>query len=120
VPRPVNGGQWRYVYRAIDQFGQVIDVFVSERRDTKAARRLFEHAIGSTRVLDAVRAPVGDPGAFPPRQTVNDVLRAWLLVIAPAANPERRGRTNPRQAKRSLSYPAKAADPARRPKPRGG
>jgi transposase-like protein len=22
-------GQWRYVYRAIDQFGQVIDVFVS-------------------------------------------------------------------------------------------
>jgi transposase-like protein len=22
-------GGWRYVYRAIDQFGQVIDVFVS-------------------------------------------------------------------------------------------
>jgi hypothetical protein len=22
-------GRWRYVYRAIDQFGQVIDVFVS-------------------------------------------------------------------------------------------
>jgi IS6 family transposase len=32
-------GQWRYVYRAIDQFGQVIDVFVSPRRDTRAARR---------------------------------------------------------------------------------
>jgi transposase-like protein len=27
-------GRWRYVYRAIDQFGQVIDVFVSPRRDT--------------------------------------------------------------------------------------
>jgi transposase, IS6 family len=25
-------GQWRYVYRAIDQFGQVIDVFMSRRR----------------------------------------------------------------------------------------
>jgi IS6 family transposase len=24
-------GQWRYVYRAIDQFGQVIDVYVSPR-----------------------------------------------------------------------------------------
>ena len=24
-------GRWRYVYRAIDQFGQVIDVFVSPR-----------------------------------------------------------------------------------------
>ena len=32
-------GRWRYVYRAIDQFGQVIDVFVSPRRDTAAARR---------------------------------------------------------------------------------
>jgi transposase-like protein len=42
--------QWRYVYRAIDQFGQVIDVFVSPRRDTAAARRFFERAIGTTRV----------------------------------------------------------------------
>src|SRR6266487_3903620 len=32
-------GRWRYVYRAIDQFGQVIDVFVSPRRDVKATRR---------------------------------------------------------------------------------
>jgi transposase-like protein len=30
------GGQWRYVYRAIDQFGQVIDVFVSPRRRAPA------------------------------------------------------------------------------------
>jgi transposase, IS6 family len=34
-------GRWRYVYRAIDQFGQVIDVFVSPRRDAAAARRFF-------------------------------------------------------------------------------
>jgi IS6 family transposase len=31
-------GRWRYVYRAIDQFGQVIDVLVSSQRDVKAAR----------------------------------------------------------------------------------
>jgi IS6 family transposase len=30
-------GQWRYVYRAVDQFGQVVDVLVSPRRDAKAA-----------------------------------------------------------------------------------
>ena len=30
-------GQWRYVYRAIDQFGQVIDVFVSPRRDVRGS-----------------------------------------------------------------------------------
>jgi transposase-like protein len=43
-------GRWRYVYRAIDQFGQVVDVFVSPRRDTTAARRFFEQAIGTTKV----------------------------------------------------------------------
>jgi transposase-like protein len=42
-------GRWRYVYRAIDQFGQVIDVFVSPRRDAAAARRFFERAVGTTR-----------------------------------------------------------------------
>src|SRR5512132_2150844 len=42
--------RWRYVYRAIDQFGQVIDVFVSACRDAKAARRFFEQAIATTKV----------------------------------------------------------------------
>jgi transposase-like protein len=46
-------GQWRYVYRAIDQFGQVTDVFVSARRDATAARRFFERAIGPPRVRPA-------------------------------------------------------------------
>ena len=46
-------GQWRYVYRAIDQFGQVIDVLVSARRDAKAARRFFERAIGTTKIAPA-------------------------------------------------------------------
>jgi transposase-like protein len=38
-------GRWRYLYRAVDQFGQVIDVMVSEQRDTAAARRFFTHAL---------------------------------------------------------------------------
>jgi len=43
-------GRWRYVYRAVDQFGQVIDVLVSARRDAKAAWRFFERAITATKV----------------------------------------------------------------------
>jgi transposase-like protein len=43
-------GRWRYVYRAIDQSGQVVDVFVSPRRDAKAAHRFFERAIGTVRI----------------------------------------------------------------------
>jgi transposase, IS6 family len=42
--------RWRYVYRAIDQFGQVVDVFVPTRRDADAAERFFKQAIGATRV----------------------------------------------------------------------
>lgn len=38
-------GTWRYVYRALDQNGQVIDVLVSKRRDTAAATRFFRSAI---------------------------------------------------------------------------
>ncbi|HEV8167150.1 MAG TPA: IS6 family transposase [Actinomycetota bacterium] len=55
-------GQRHYVYRAIDQFGQVIDVFVSARRDADAADRFFKQAIDSTRVrpveVTTDRAPV--------------------------------------------------------------
>jgi transposase-like protein len=51
-----------YVYRAIDQFGQVIDVLVSTQRDVKAARRFFQRAIGTTKAapVEVVtdRAPV--------------------------------------------------------------
>jgi IS6 family transposase len=55
-------GHWRYVYRAIDQFGQVIDVFTSTRRNAAAARRFFKRAISTTKItpIEVVtdRAPV--------------------------------------------------------------
>src|SRR5947207_2499438 len=38
-------GRWRYVYRAVDQYGQIIDVYVSARRDTQAARHFFASAL---------------------------------------------------------------------------
>ena len=38
-------GVWRYVYRAVDQDGQVIDVYVSQRRDIASARTFFTAAL---------------------------------------------------------------------------
>jgi IS6 family transposase len=38
-------GVWRYVFRAVDQQGQVIDVYVSQRRDIVAARTFFTAAL---------------------------------------------------------------------------
>jgi IS6 family transposase len=40
-------GSWRYFYRAVDQYGQVIDVFLSKKRDLKAATAFFANAIRS-------------------------------------------------------------------------
>ncbi|MGH3770866.1 MAG: IS6 family transposase [Pseudonocardiaceae bacterium] len=38
-------GWWVYLYRAIDQFRQVIDVMVSRKRDLAATRRFFTRAL---------------------------------------------------------------------------
>jgi IS6 family transposase len=59
-------GRWRYLYRAIDQFGQVIDVLLSERRDTAAARRFL------TRGLSHASAPV---------EVTTDRAPAYLKVL---------------------------------------
>lgn len=40
-------GTWRYVYRAVDQDGQVIDLSLSKKRDLKAAEAFFAGAIRS-------------------------------------------------------------------------
>src|ERR1039457_5264671 len=66
-------GRWTYLYRAIDQHGQVIDVLLSQRRDLAAARRFFARALHAGTIPAEVttdRAPayprgrccVDDPG----------------------------------------------------------
>jgi transposase-like protein len=42
--------RWVCLYRAVDQFGQVIDVYASTRRDGEAARRFFQRARTTTGV----------------------------------------------------------------------
>jgi transposase-like protein len=41
---------WRYVYRAVDQHGQVIDVLVCARRDATAARQFFSRPFATLKV----------------------------------------------------------------------
>ena len=45
------GGQWRYLYRAVDGTGQTIDFRLSATRDKQAAKRFFRKALarGNTR-----------------------------------------------------------------------
>jgi transposase, IS6 family len=51
---------WRHICPVVDEQGQVIDVFVSKKRDTKTATRFFTHAIavhGARTEVTTDRAP---------------------------------------------------------------
>lgn len=41
-------GQWQYAYRAIDEYGQVVDVYLSPTRDAQAAEHFFRCALEET------------------------------------------------------------------------
>jgi IS6 family transposase len=41
-------GRWTYLYRTVDQHGQVIDVVLCTRRDVAAARAFFARARGGS------------------------------------------------------------------------
>jgi transposase-like protein len=75
-------GRWVYFYRAIDQYGQVIDVLVSEKRDLATTRRFFsralEHGARPTEVTTD-RVP-----AYP--RVLDEVLPAACHVVEQYAN----------------------------------
>jgi IS6 family transposase len=77
-------GQWAYLYRAVDQHGQVIDVLLSVRRDLAAARQFF------TRAMHAGTIPVEvttDRASVYPRVVDELILSAPHTVEQYANNP---------------------------------
>jgi transposase-like protein len=78
-------GVWRYVYRAIDQHGQVIDVLVSVRRDADAARRFFRRALTMLKVTPS--EVVTDAAAIYPAVLDEVLPAAWHHVERYANNP---------------------------------
>ena len=59
------GGRWRYVFRAIDEHGQVVDVYLSDHRDAASARAFFERAMAATDVTPT-RVTSDKAGCYPP------------------------------------------------------
>lgn len=56
------GGTQHYLWRAVDQDGEVVDVYLQTRRDAKAAKRFFQ------RIVKAGRKP---------REIITDKLRSY-------------------------------------------
>jgi IS6 family transposase len=77
-------GVWRYVYRAVDQDGQVIDVLVSARRDGAAARRFFRRALATLKVTPT--EVVTDAAPVYPAVLDEPVPSAWHHVERHANN----------------------------------
>jgi transposase-like protein len=77
-------GVWRYAYRAVDQYGQVIDVLVSARRDAEAARRFFRRALSTLKVKPS--EVVTDTAAVYPGVLDELVPQAWHHVEQYANN----------------------------------
>jgi transposase-like protein len=78
-------GVWRYVYRAVDQYGQVIDVLVSALRDAGVARRFFRRALRMLKVVPSV--VVTDAAAVYPGVLDELIPSAWHHVEQYANNP---------------------------------
>jgi transposase-like protein len=88
-------GVWRYVYRAVDQHGQVIDVLLSARRDRAAARRFFTRAQRTLKVTPS--EVVTDAAPVYPAVLDELLPSAWHHVEQYENNPDR-GRSRPAQA----------------------
>jgi transposase-like protein len=76
---------WRYVYRAVDQHGQVIDVLLSARRDAEAARRFFTRARRTLKVIPI--EVVTDAAPVYPGVLEELLPAAWHHVEQYANNP---------------------------------
>jgi DDE domain/ANTAR domain len=81
-------GVWRYVYRAVDQHGQIIDILVSKRRDGQAARRFFARALTTLKVTPT--EVVTDAAPVYLRILDELVPAAWHHVEQPASAQRRR------------------------------
>lgn len=74
------GKAWAYLYRAVDESGQVVDVLLREKRDLESSKAFFKQAIKRRGVV--------------PEEVVTDKHRAYIRAVkqhAPNATHRRTG-----------------------------
>ena len=81
-------GKWMYLYRAVDQYGNTIDFWLSRKRDRKAAKKFFRKALRS-------------PHNSNPRVITTDKYAATIKTIKDEIKNKR---LHPRTKHRSSKY----------------
>ncbi len=81
-------GKWMYLYRAVDQYGDTIDFWLSRKRDRKAAKKFFRKALRS-------------PHNANPRVITTDKYAATIRTIKDEIKNKR---LHPRTKHRSSKY----------------
>lgn len=73
------GKTWAYLYRAVDEAGQVVDVLLREKRDLESAETFFTQAIKRRSIV--------------PDEVVTDKHRAYLRALRQHAPNAKHRRT---------------------------
>jgi transposase, IS6 family len=63
------GGKWKYLFRAVDKHGPLIDLMLSDRRHTRAAYRFMSKALTTMR-------------HWPPSSIIMDQLGSYSKAIS--------------------------------------
>ena len=59
------GGAWKYLFRAVDKTGRLIDFMLSDRRNTRAAHRFLGKALNTMRNWPPVSITTDKFGSYP-------------------------------------------------------
>jgi transposase-like protein len=71
-------GQWRYLYRAVDKYGETIDFILTEHRDKEAALRFLQKAIRRNGVPKTITIDGSDANSRPPEQNLrHNRIKRW-------------------------------------------
>ena len=94
-------GKQASIYRAIDEDGQVVDAFFSERHNGAAAQAFFERALAETEVT--------------PARVTTDKAKCYPPGVLPAHSRGSTGRPADRSQPRDTSYRLRSPHPGRSP-----
>jgi transposase, IS6 family len=59
------GGAWKYLFRAVDKSGRLIDFMLSDRRNTRAAHRFLSKALKTMRDWPPISITTDKLGSYP-------------------------------------------------------